>query len=131
MAQRAEDQHLRIFHYVQLLEVASENEPADTLAERIRSLLDKLGLSGEIARIPISLGNPIPPPYDFCDVLVRLRNAVAHDGHISTVSVEGMFAHPFLQDIEALSKETKELVRVAITSIAGAGPTQRAKQIQV
>lgn len=131
MAQRAEDIDLRVFHYVQLLEVASENESTDTLAKRIRSLLNKLGLAGEVSRIPESLGHAISPPYDFCDLLVRLRDAVAHDGHISTASVRGPFVHPFLQDIDALAKEARELVRVVIASIAGAGPTQKAKQIRV
>ena len=123
MAQRAEDIDLRVFHYVQLLEVASENESADTLAKRIRSLLNKLGLAGETSRIPESLGHAISPPDDFCDLLVQLRNAVAHDGHISTASVRGPFVHPFLQDMDALAREVRELVRVVIASIAGAGPT--------
>lgn len=121
VAQQARQAEFRIFHHLQLLEMAADGY-SGTLAERLRALWAEMEVLGELQSIPARLGLALPPDKDFTDVLVKLRNAMAHDGCINTTSVQAAYVDPFLAKVDELARAIRELARIVVADRAGAGP---------
>lgn len=116
ISQQTRRSDFRIFHSVQILEVAADRYDG-YLAQKLRGLLEDLQLHAEIAAIPERLNIQLPDNKDFVNVLVELRNAMAHDGELNTTTVKP-FVFPFIHQLEETQKEITELIRVVLTAIA-------------
>lgn len=129
-AQYEEQIDYRVLHYLILLEEASDSFDGN-LSERIRSMLEKYDLVNYVNNLPKELNASLPDGKDFVDVLVRLRHAAAHNGDISPETVGKQYVEPFLVDKERLCNLLREVVRVILASVAGAGPSQIGKRIEL
>jgi len=114
-----------------LFEEASDNE-SGTFAERLRQFSDRNGFSGDLAIIAADCGLSLPPGKDVIDVLVKLRNAAAHNGKIDEESLReysGDWIIPLLGDKIKLHKVISEAIRYMFCCLVG--HTRDAKAIKI
>lgn len=109
-----------LFHLI-LLEEASDNETG-TFAERLRSFAVNTGFDGDLAIVAAECGVTLPEGKDVIDLLVKLRNAAAHNGNISENSLQeynGDWVVPVLQDKSKLHKLITESIRYMFCCLVG------------
>jgi hypothetical protein len=114
-----------------LFEEASDNE-SGTFAERLRTFSDKNGFSGDLAVIAAECGLTLPQGKDVIDVLVKLRNAAAHNGKIDEASLReysGEWILPLLDDKIKLHKVISEAIRYMFCCLVG--HTRDAKALKI
>jgi hypothetical protein len=66
-----------------LLEEASDQEPGNSFAQRLRAYANRHGLTDSFAHAAAQAGVTLPPGKDAIDLMVALRNAAAHNGAIT------------------------------------------------
>lgn len=113
IAQQARRPDFRIFHYGQLLELASEDFKGKYLRHRIHALLKSLDLPP--TQFPPLDG--LASDADGAHALANLRNAMAHRGALTRSTVHPKF-HALLSDLDALAYGIRELVRAVLASMA-------------
>lgn len=104
-----------------LLEEASDAE-VGSLAERLRSFAIRIGFLGDLAIVAAECGVTLPNDKDVIDLLVKLRNASAHNGNISEASLRqygGEWVVPILSDKEKLHRLVTEALRYMFCCMAG------------
>ncbi len=104
-----------------LLEEASDEETG-TFAERLRHFADRHGFSGDLAVIAAETGIVLPPGKDVIDMLVKLRNAAAHNGRIDEESLrnyKGEWVIPLLADKARLHRVIGEAIRYMFCALVG------------
>jgi hypothetical protein len=104
----------RIFHLVQVLELASQDFPG-TLDMRIRRLFEGIQLHPSLGLD--SLSNEA----ETCWAIMRFRHIIAHSGVLTPVSADGpqdVKFHPLLVDIDGLGRTLRELVKFVLASLA-------------
>ncbi|MFK5949617.1 MAG: hypothetical protein QM500_12700, partial [Methylococcales bacterium] len=104
-----------------LLEEASDGE-AGTLAERLRNFATNTGFLGDLANIAAECGVILPEGKDVIDLLVKLRNASAHNGNISEATLReynGSWVLPILANKESLHKLITESIRYMFCCLVG------------
>lgn len=113
IAQQARRSDFRIFHYGQVLELASDNYPGDKLRTRIDSFLTSVALP-PTAFSPL---DQLASDADAAHALANLRNAMAHGGKIDTTTVDPKF-HVLLADLDHLAHGIRELLRAVLAALA-------------
>lgn len=104
-----------------LFEEASDNE-AGPFAERLRTFSESIGFSGDLALIATECGIQLPQGKDVIDLLVKLRNAAAHNGQISEKSLKeykGDWVVPLLNEKDKLHKLITEALRYMFCCLVG------------
>lgn len=104
-----------------LLEEASDLE-SGVFAERLRAFAEHTGFLPDLAMIAAECGVTLPPGKDVVDLLVKLRNASAHNGNISEASLMeygGNWVVPILADKEKLHKLITEALRYMFCCMVG------------
>lgn len=104
-----------------LLEEASDLE-AGSFAERLRAFAEQTGFLPDLAVIAAECGVTLPQGKDVIDLLVKLRNASAHNGNISEASLReysGDWVAPILADKEKLHKLVTEALRYMFCCMVG------------
>jgi hypothetical protein len=104
-----------------LLEEASDNEKG-TFAEKLRSFAINSGFEGDLAIVAAECGVTLPVGKDVIDLLIRLRNAAAHNGNISESSLreyKGDWVIPVLHDKSKLHKLIGESIRYMFCCLVG------------
>jgi hypothetical protein len=77
----------QILFQLVLLEEASDLETGH-FAERLRKFAERTGFLPDLAAIAGECGVTLPSGKDVIDLLVKLRNASAHNGNISEASLK-------------------------------------------
>lgn len=114
-----------------LFEEASDNEEG-SLAERLRSHSIKYKYDGDLNLIANELGVSIPRGKDVIDMIVKLRNAAAHNGSITEESLNeynGEWIIPILNEKERFNRLLVESARYMIITLVG--HSREIKGIQV
>ncbi len=104
-----------------LFEEASDGE-SGSLAERVRKFSEKHGLSGDLNVVAQECGLSIPLGKDMVDVIVKLRNAAAHNGKIDADSLReyaGDWIIPLLADKPKLHRAIGEAIRYMFCALVG------------
>ena len=104
-----------------LFEEASDDE-SGSLAERVRKFSDNHGFSGDLNVVAQECGLSIPPDKDMVDVIVKLRNAAAHNGKIDADSLReygGDWVVPLLADKPKLHRAIGEAIRYMFCALVG------------
>lgn len=104
-----------------LFEEASDGE-VGSLAERVRKFSEKYGFSGDINAAAQECGLSIPLGKDMVDVIVKLRNAAAHNGKIDADSLKeygGDWVVPLLEDKSKLHQAVGEAIRYMFCALVG------------
>lgn len=115
-----------------LFEEASDNTDGNSLAERLRTFSENIGFSGDLNIIAGECGVRLPDDKDVIDLLVKLRNAAAHNGKIDEASLHEFNAEwvlPILEQKEKLHKLIGEALRYMFCCMAG--HTREAKAIKI
>lgn len=114
-----------------LLEEASDDE-SGTFAERLRAFCERHAFAGDLAIIAQECGITLPSGKDVIDLLVKLRNAAAHNGSISEASLRqfnGDWVVPVVSDKEKLHKLVADSIRYMFCCLVGHSRDQMAKKI--
>lgn len=104
-----------------LLEEASDLENG-SLAQRLRSFSESTGFLGDLAVIAAECGIELPAGKDVIDLLIKLRNASAHNGNISEASLKefgGDWVVPILSDKSKLHRLLTEALRYMFCCMVG------------
>lgn len=104
-----------------LFEEASDNETG-TFAERLRNFSENIGFAGDLSLVAKDCGIELPAGKDVIDLLVKLRNSVAHNGNISEASLiefNGDWVVPILREKEKLHKLITEALRYMFCCLVG------------
>lgn len=104
-----------------LLEEASDLETG-SFAERLRKFAESTGFLPDLDVIATECGVTLPSGKDAIDLLVKLRNASAHNGNISAASLSeygGDWVAPILADKEKLHKLVTEALRCMFCCMVG------------
>lgn len=111
----------QILFQLLLLEEASDLETG-SLAERLRGFAVSTGFLSDLAGIAVECGVSLPAGKDVIDLLVKLRNASAHNGNISEDSLReygGDWVVPILADKDKLHKLITEALRYMFCCMVG------------
>lgn len=114
-----------------LLEEASDNENG-YFAERLRSFSEKIGFISDLSTIASECEIELPDGKDVIDLLVKLRNSVAHNGNISDESLrefKGEWVIPVISDKKNLHKLLTEAIRYMFCCIVGHSREKKAIKI--
>lgn len=114
-----------------LLEEASDLETG-SFAERLRAFAEHTGFLSDLAMIAAESGVTLPAGKDVIDLLVKLRNASAHNGNISESSLReygGDWVIPILADKGKLHKLITEALRYMFCCMVGHTRDQMALKI--
>lgn len=128
---REPDVDNQILFQLVLLEEASDLETG-SLAERLRAFAANTGFLPDLAIIAQECGVALPPGRDVIDLLVKLRNASAHNGNISEASLKeygGDWVVPILIDKDKLHKLITEALRYMFCCMVGHTRDQMAMKI--
>jgi hypothetical protein len=104
-----------------LFEEASDGE-SGSLAERVRKFSEKHGFSNDLNVVAQECGLSIPLGKDMVDVIVKLRNAAAHNGKIDADSLKeygGDWVIPLLTDKSKLHRAVGEAIRYMFCALVG------------
>ena len=104
-----------------LFEEASDNEQGD-FGVRLRKFSEKTGFLGDLSVIAKETGVVLPEGKDVIDLIVKLRNAAAHNGNISEESLNefnGSWVIPIIRDKENLHKLITEAIRYMFVCLVG------------
>lgn len=111
----------QILFQLLLLEEASDLETG-SFAERLRAFAVNTGFFADLAIIAQECGVTLPAGKDVIDLLVKLRNASAHNGNISEASLKefgGDWVVPTLADKDKLHKLITEALRYMFCCMVG------------
>jgi hypothetical protein len=112
--------HQLLFQLI-LFEEASDEEQGN-FAERLRSFAERYGFVADLTAVALECGLPLPDGKDMIDVLVKLRNAAAHNGRIDASSLgqfNGAWAVPLLDDKPSLHRAVGEAIRYMFCALVG------------
>ena len=112
--------HQLLFQLV-LFEEASDEEHG-SFAERLRSFAERHGFVADLTAVALECGLTLPEGKDMVDVLVKLRNAAAHNGRIEASSLSqynGTWAVPLLDDKPSLHRAVGEAIRYMFCALVG------------
>ncbi|PLX98260.1 MAG: hypothetical protein C0623_13130 [Desulfuromonas sp.] len=126
---RESDIDNRILFQLILLEEASDTYQG-TLAERIRQLYDEYKLHGIYNQLLTSLAIELPEDKDVVDVLVKLRNAVAHDGIINRETINADWMEPIIDDKDKIPKLVGEAIRFMLCYLCGYNVDEHAIKLE-
>ncbi len=115
-----------------LFEEASDDSGGTSLAERLRNFSEGIGFSGDLNAIAARCGVELPDGKDVIDLIVKLRNAAAHNGKIDSESLHQYnadWAIPILEQKEKLHKLMIEASQYMFCCMVG--HTRDAKAIKV
>ena len=104
-----------------ILEESSDGE-GGTFADRMRTFSERIGFLPDLEAIAAECGVQLPAGKDVIDLLVKLRNAAAHNGNITEVSLReynGDWVVPLLSDKEKLHKLICEALRYMFCCLVG------------
>jgi len=104
-----------------LFEEASDEEEGP-FAERLRKFAEKHGFSNDLNVVAKDCGLALPAGKDMVDVLVKLRNAAAHNGKIDEASLreyKGEWLLPMLANKAALHRAVGEALRYMFCALVG------------
>jgi hypothetical protein len=104
-----------------LFEEASDEE-SGSLAERLRKFAENYGFSSDMDLVAQECGLSIPVGKDMVDVIVKLRNAAAHNGKIDADSLReygGDWVIPLLSDKSKLHRAVGEAIRYMFCALVG------------
>ena len=104
-----------------LLEEASDHE-SGSLAERLRRFSESAGFLADLSMIAAECGLELPGGKDVIDLVVKLRNASAHNGNISEASLRefgGDWVIPILADKSKLHRLLTEALRYMFCCMVG------------
>lgn len=128
---REQDIDHQVLFLLILFEEASDGE-SGTLAERLRKFSDNLGFSGDLAIIATDCGVALPNGKDVIDLIVKLRNAAAHNGSLSENSLKeykAAWAIPVIADKEKLHKLLVEATRYMFCCMVGHTRDKKAMKV--
>lgn len=120
---REREPDYQILFQLILLDEASDNETGCFQA-RLRSFSEKHGLKSDFDDIANDLGFTFPDGKDIIDMLVKLRNAAAHNGKIDEESLRQPQSHgewviPFIKDKGRLHALISNLLRYMFRCLVG------------
>lgn len=118
---REQDVDYQLLFQLILFEEASDGE-SGTLAQRVRAFLKKHGVIGDLNVVALDCGLSIPSDKDMVDVIVKLRNAAAHNGKIDAESLKengGEWVVPLISDKTKLHKAVGEAIRYMFCALVG------------
>lgn len=118
---REDDVDNQVLFSLILLEEASDGEEG-VFAERLRGFAQNTGFDGDLALVAEDCGVSLPVGKDVIDLIVKLRNAAAHNGCLTEASLleyNGEWALPAIQDKERLHKLITESVRYMFCAMVG------------
>lgn len=104
-----------------LFEEASDNEHG-VFGDRLRKFSEKIGFLGDLTIIARDTGVTLPEGKDVIDLIVKLRNAAAHNGNISEESLKefnGDWVVPIIKNKEQLHKLITEAIRYMFVCLVG------------
>ena len=119
---REKDIDNQILFQLILLEEASDSEDGASFAERLRNFSGKNDFSGDLYAIAAECSLSLPLGKDIIDVIVKLRNAAAHNGKIDADGLreyKGEWVIPLLDDKPKLHKVLGEALRYMFCSLVG------------
>lgn len=119
---REREPDYQILFQLVLLEEASDNEIGQSFAVRLRSFSKKLKLEGDFDRVATDLGLTFPEGKDIVDLLVKLRNAAAHNGKIDSESLlqyNGAWVIPIIENKSLLQKLISDVIRYMFCCYVG------------
>lgn len=104
----------------------------NSLAERLRNFSESIGFAGDLNVIAAECGVQLPDDKDVIDLLVKLRNAAAHNGKIDQASLHQYNADWVVPIIEQKAKLHKLMVQaLQYMFCCMVGHTREAKAIKV
>jgi hypothetical protein len=112
--------HQLLFQLI-LFEEASDEETG-SFAERLRSFAERHGFVADLTAVALESGLTLPEGKDMIDVIVKLRNAAAHNGRIDANSLSqynGEWAVPLLSDKPGLHRAVGEAIRYMFCALVG------------
>lgn len=116
----SEIDHQILFQLI-LLDEASRQE-SGKFADRLRNFAQKKGFVRDLNTVAHDCGLTMPYGKDMVDVLIKLRNAAAHNGRIDETSLSeynGQWLLPLLADKTALHKAIGEAIRYMFCALVG------------
>lgn len=118
---REQESDYQILFQLILLDEASDNELGNFQA-RLRSFSEKHGLKSDFDYVANHLGFTFPEGKDIIEMLVKLRNAAAHNGKIDEESLNqchGDWVIPFIEDKERLRALISDVLRYMFCCLVG------------
>ncbi|MBN8449333.1 MAG: hypothetical protein J0M13_10065 [Candidatus Accumulibacter sp.] len=119
---REREPDYQILFQLVLLEEASDNETGGSFAARLRSFSERHEIKADLDHVAIKLGLTFPEGKDVIDVLVKLRNAAAHNGKIDEESLRqygGDWVIPIIDDKSRLHKLVGDALRYMFCCFVG------------
>ena len=116
-----------------LFEEASDGE-SGSLAEKVRAFATAKNFLGDINSLAEELNFKLPPGKDVVDILVKLRNAAAHNGEITDkglLEFNGGWVVPLILDKVNLHKLIGESIRYMFCALVGHSREKKAKEILI
>jgi hypothetical protein len=116
-----------------LLEEISD-ETSGTFAQRLTTFCERNSVGGDFDAIAADAGITLPPGRTVIDALVKLRNAVAHNGEITDASLRefgGDWVIPLIADKPKLHRLVAEAIRYVFAVLAGHSRDKTATKIEL